>query len=112
VFNARTSDLGQSAEQVSGRSRKLVTADKSTIVTETLFDAVVMKDDESDGRLPDPASTDEGDGYQVFGQANDLVDQFVASKTGSRRPGRPFTRCARCNYKISDISVAGCANLA
>ena len=67
---------------------ELVTTDESAVVTESLFDAIVMEDSQSDGRLSDPASTDESDGCEVVSQIDNLLDQFVTSETGPRRRGR------------------------
>ena len=71
---------------------ELVTSDKPTILAKSLFDAVVMKNGQSDGCFADSASTEESDWSQVFGETDDFLDQFVASETGPRRRGRRFTR--------------------
>ena len=52
----------------------MVATDESTVVTEPLFDPIVMKDGQSDRRLSNPTSTDGSSGYEVFGQADDLLD--------------------------------------
>ena len=70
------------------RRGELITANESTVVTESLLDAIVMEHGQRDGRLPDPAHTSESDGREVFGQIDDLLDQFVASEAGPRRRGR------------------------
>jgi len=41
---------------------ELVTTDEATVVTESLFDALVMEDGQSDGRLADSTGTNESDG--------------------------------------------------
>ena len=56
------------------RGCELVTADESTVVTESLFGAIVMKDGQSDGCLSDPASTNKSGGREAFSQTNDLLD--------------------------------------
>ena len=66
----------------------MVTAYESAVFTESLFDPIVVEDSESDGCLPDSASTNESDRCEVFGQANDLLDQLAASEAGSRCRGR------------------------
>jgi len=66
----------------------LVTANESAVVTESLSDTIVVEDSQSDGRLPDPADTNESDGCEVFGQTDDLLDQLVTSETDPRRRGR------------------------
>ena len=42
--SVRTGDLGESAEEMRMRSRKLIATDEPTVVDKSLFDAVVMKD--------------------------------------------------------------------
>ena len=54
-----------------------------------------MEDGQRDGRLPDPADTDESDRCEVFGQTDDLLDQLATSETRPRRRGRRFAMCAR-----------------
>ena len=66
----------------------MVATDESTVVAEPLLDPIVMKDGEGDRRLSDPSRTDQSDGLEVFGQANDLLDQLVTSETGPRRRRR------------------------
>jgi hypothetical protein len=70
------------------RGRELVTSDEPTILAEPLLDAMVMKDGQGDGCLPDPASADESDWSQVFHETDDPLDQFVASETGPWRRWR------------------------
>ena len=70
------------------RSGELVAADESTVAAKSLFDAIVVEGNQSDGRLPDPASTDESDGCKVLRQANYLIYQLVTSETDPRRRGR------------------------
>ena len=66
----------------------MVTADEATVVTESLFYAIMMEDGQSDGRFSDPADTNESGGREVFDQTNDLLDQLVTTETGSWRRGR------------------------
>jgi len=87
------------------RRGEFLAAYEPTVDTESVFDAMVVEDNQSDGRFPDPAGADESDWCQVFCQANDLVDQFVTSETSPRRRWRRFTRYARCKFKILDPSV-------
>ena len=47
---------GSQLEEVSERGRKLVTPNKS-VITKPLFDAMVMEDGQSDGRLADSTGT-------------------------------------------------------
>jgi hypothetical protein len=74
------------------RSGKLVAADESTVPAESLFDLIVVEDFESNRRLPNPPCTDESNGFEDFGEPDDLFDQLVASKTVPRRRGRQFTK--------------------
>ena len=73
---------------MSVRGGKLVAADKSTVVPKPRLDAIVVEDGQSDGRFPNAAWTDQSDWGKVFYEANDPVDQLVASKTGSWWRGR------------------------
>ena len=65
---------------MSERGGELVTANEPTVVTETLFDAIVVEDGESDGRLANSASTNESEWSEVFRQTDELLDQLVSSK--------------------------------
>jgi len=62
------------------RGGELVTTDEPAVVAETLFDAIVVEDGESDGRLADSANTNESEGNEVFCQTGELLDQLVSSK--------------------------------
>jgi hypothetical protein len=70
------------------RGGELVATDEPTVVTESFLDAIVVEDSQSDGRLANPAGTNESDGVKVSRQTNDLLDQLVTSETGPRRRGR------------------------
>ena len=96
---------------MSTRGGKLIATDEPTVVTESLFDSIVMKDGQSDGRLADSTGTDESDGREVFGQANDLLDQLVTPETGPRCRRRRFTNGARCKDKMLDPLATEFANL-
>ena len=72
--------------------RELVAADESTLAAETLLDAILMEDIESNGSFSDSPRTDESDWSEVFSEINDLFDQFATSKTSPRRRGRRFSR--------------------
>ena len=45
---------------------ELVAADESAVISEPLFDAIVMEDGESDGCFSDSAGADEGEWGEVF----------------------------------------------
>jgi len=44
VLDACADDLGEATEKVSARGRELIAADEPTVVTKSLFDAIVMED--------------------------------------------------------------------
>ena len=73
---------------MSARCGELVATDKSTAVSKSLVDAIMVKDSQSDRGFPDSSCADESDWSKVFCETNDLLDQFVASKTGPRWRGR------------------------
>jgi hypothetical protein len=69
------------------RSWKLITADEATILTKSAFDSVVVEDGESNGCFPDPPSAYESNGFEMFGEPDDLLNQLTAPETspGCRR---------------------------
>jgi hypothetical protein len=70
------------------RSRKLVTTDKSAVLAKSSFDPTVVEDSESDRRFSDPPCTDESDGFEVFSESDDLLNQLVAPETVPWSRGR------------------------
>jgi len=74
------------------RGRELVTANESTIVTEPLFDPVVMENGQGNRGLADSASTDEGDWGEVLSEIDYLLDQLVASEERPRWQRWGFSR--------------------
>ena len=60
----------------------------------------MVEDLQSDGRLPDAASTDEGNRVQAFCKTNDTFDELVASETGSWRRGRLLSGRAKYEHKL------------
>ena len=89
--------------------RELVAPDESTILTKPLLGAMVVENCQSDGCLPDSSRTDESNWGQVFSEADDPLDQFVASEAGPRCRGRRFTRwagwmCRRLYSLVTQIS--------
>jgi len=83
ILDPSTGDLGEPSEEMGGGCQELVASDEPTILAKPSLDATVMQDGESDGRLADPASTDESDRGEVFRQTDDLVDQLITSKEAS-----------------------------
>ena len=63
------------------RRRELIATDESSVFAKSSFDPIVVKDGEGDGCFPDSPCTDESDGFQVFGESDDLLDQFIAPET-------------------------------
>ena len=96
---------------MSTRSRELVATDEPAVLAEPFLDAVVVEDGQSNRRLPDPPYANESDGRELFGEANDLLDQLVASETGPRRRGRRLSKYARYKYRSLDSLVVEVADL-
>jgi len=65
---------------MSKRGGELVTADEPAVDAKSLLDAIVVEDNESDGRLADSASTNEGKGSEASRKADELLGQLVSSK--------------------------------
>ena len=78
-FDAHTDDLGEPAEEVSERGGKLVAVEEPEVVVEPLFDAIVIEGGQSDERLANPSSTNQGDWCEVLWKVYN-PDQLVASK--------------------------------
>ena len=91
--------------------RELVAADESTLVTETLLDAILMEDGESDGCFSDPPWTDESDWGEFFSEIDDLLDQLATSETGSWRWRRRFPKRTRYIYQAVYSLVVEVADL-
>jgi len=70
------------------RCGELVATDEPTIVAKPFLDAIVVESSQSDGRLANPAGTDESDGCQVSRKLNDLLDKLATSETCPRCRGR------------------------
>ena len=73
---------------MSVRWGELVTADKSTVVSKSSLDVIVVEDGQSDGGFPDPAWTNQSERSEVFSEENDPLDQFITSETSPWRRGR------------------------
>ena len=76
---------------MSARARELIATDESTILAKTSLDPIVVEDGESNRCFPDPPWADESDRFQVFGDPDDLLHQFIASKTVPWGRGRRFS---------------------
>ena len=64
------------------------------MVTKLLLDPIVVENGQSDGGLPDTASTNKSDWSKVLGEIDYLLDQLVASE-GPRGQGWTFSGYAR-----------------
>jgi hypothetical protein len=73
---------------MSARSWELVTTNESTVVAKPVLNAIVVEDLERDRRFPNPPCTNESDRFEVFGESDDRLYQFVASETGPGWWGR------------------------
>jgi hypothetical protein len=91
VFNPCADDFGESGEEMGAGSRKLIAAYKSTVVAKSFFDPIVVEDREGNGRLPDPPSANQSDGFEVFSESDDFLNQLATSETIPRRRRRKFT---------------------
>ena len=74
------------------RSRELIATDKSTVIAKPILDAIMVEDSECNRRFSNASRADESTGLEVFSKADDLLNQFVASKTGPGWRGRGFSR--------------------
>jgi hypothetical protein len=88
VFDTRADDFGETSEEMRGRGREPIATDESAVTAKPFLDSIVVEDGEGDGRFPDPACTDQSDGFEIFGDYDDLINQFPTSETGPWRRGR------------------------
>ena len=70
---------------MSERGWELVASDEPTVLAESLLDAAMMKNGQSDGCLADSAGTNESDRSEVFRKIEDPLDQLVTSEASPRR---------------------------
>ena len=52
----------------------------------------MVEDGENDGSFSYPSRTDESDGFQVFGNSDELSNELPAPKTSPWRRGRRFSK--------------------
>jgi hypothetical protein len=67
-------EFGESGKEMSARSRKLITTNKSSVIAKSIFDPIVVEDGEGDRRFPDPPCTDESNGFEVLSESSDLLN--------------------------------------
>jgi len=96
---------------MSERGRELVATDKPTVGSKPFLDAIVMEDGESNGCFSNPPCADESDRGEIFCEANDLLDQILAPKTGPRWRGRRLSEDSGWKYQIPGSSIVGITNL-
>ena len=75
-------------------------------MTKPLLDPIVVEKGQSDGGLPDSASTDESDWSKVLGEIDYFLDQLVPSEEGPRWQRWRFPGDARFRCKTIGPSVA------
>jgi len=97
---------------MSERGGELVAADESAVGTEALLDAIVVENDESNGRLANSTNTSESERSEVFCHTDYLLDQVVSSKDVPRWWRQRFSRYTRCKYKTLDPLTVEVADLA
>jgi len=68
------------SEEISGCCWELAGSSEPTMPVEPSYGAIVMEDGQRDEFLAKPAGTNENNQSGVFRQANDLLDQPVASE--------------------------------
>jgi len=61
----------------------LITTDEATVVAKPLFNVLVMEDSQSNRRLANSTSANQGDRNEIFCEVNDPLNQLVASKACS-----------------------------
>ena len=93
------------------RGGELVATNEPPVVTEPLFDAMMVKNSQGDGGLSDSAGANESERSEVFRTANDLLDKLVTSKEDPWWWRRGFSDYSRCEYKVLDPPVVEIANL-
>ena len=81
-MDASTNDLGELGEEVWKRGSEFIATEEPTVVAKFAFDAIVVKDCEGNGCLPNPPRADEGNRFELFCEDNDLFDQCVAPEKG------------------------------
>ena len=93
------------------RGGEFVATDEPAVMAKPFLDAIVMEDSQSEGGLSNSAGTDESDGREVFCEADDLLDQLVASKEGPWWLWWRFSGYARWKYQILDPLLVKIADL-
>ena len=66
---------------MSTRSRELVATYESTVLAKSMLDATVVEDSQGNRCFPDSTCPDKCDRGEVLSEADDLLDQVIASET-------------------------------
>ena len=74
-FYTSTDDLGEFGKEVGKGWYEFIAMNEPTVIAKSLFDAVIVKDSEGNGCLPNPPCTNEGKGFELFSERDDLLDQ-------------------------------------
>ena len=93
------------------RGGELVATNEPAVVSETLFDVIVVEDSESDGRFSDSSRTNESDWSEGFSDTNNPFDHVVASETSSRPRGRRLSEYAGCEIEWLGSLIIEAADL-
>jgi len=80
ILDACTGDAREPTEEVNERGGELVAADKPTVFTEPLLDAITMEHGQAIEVLPIPPSSNEGDWTEIASEIDYGLDQIVASQ--------------------------------
>jgi hypothetical protein len=75
-------------------------------MSKPLLDPFVVENRQGDRRLPDSASTNQGNWNKAISQINYLLDQLVASEERPRWQRRGFSEYAAFRCKMMVPSVA------
>ena len=92
VFDPGTNDLGESGEEMETRSWESVATDESTVLAKPFLDPTVVEDSERNSCFPNSPRPNESNGFEVFGESDDLFDQLVTSEKVPRGRRRRFTK--------------------
>ena len=92
MFDVCTNNLGESGEEVGTRSRELIATNEPAVITKAALGPVVVEDSKGDGGFPNSPCTNESNGFEVFGETGNLLDQLTASETGPGRWRRRFSK--------------------
>lgn len=85
----------------------MVATYEPSAISKSRFDTIVVEDSQGYRRFPNSPRAYESHWGEVYCETNNLLDQFVASKTSPRRRWRGFARYARYKYEILDPPASG-----